>query len=248
MKRTRPGFTLVELLVVISIIALLIAVLLPSLQGAREASRTTICLSNLRQIGIGFGAWHVDHERMPIKKGPTTDAAYDPAYDMRVADAFRDGGYADYWANNFDAPERGQIACPIAPDIRFSGIRRVRYLWNIGLLYTGGATNTLANFQKTIEQFQNEAPSRRVIVWEGANTWSNGFGGEYGSSNPSVLGTGAANVYKTDPVGQAVIMRIHNNATPSLFGDGHAFTIPDLGDFQPYFFNELGPNGERYRF
>jgi len=49
----RAGFTLIEVLVVVSIIALLISILLPSLARARDQARAAVCLSNLRQMGIG---------------------------------------------------------------------------------------------------------------------------------------------------------------------------------------------------
>lgn len=91
-RRRSCGFTLVELLVVVAIIAVLIGLLLPAVQSARESARRTQCLNHLRQLGLAVLQFHSARGRLPTA-GDCSDGYHDPAQEYRPLYGFENAGW-----------------------------------------------------------------------------------------------------------------------------------------------------------
>ncbi|HPS56270.1 MAG TPA: DUF1559 domain-containing protein [Sedimentisphaerales bacterium] len=110
----RFGFTLVEVLVVISITSLLIALTLPALQRSRMQARTVVCSSNIRQLTLALLAYENDNQHFPfsfyrtISNPPPGGWAGDTSYDMM-------GWWWLNYINAFSRKDSNQKTCLFCP-------------------------------------------------------------------------------------------------------------------------------------
>ena len=99
-RQKSAGFTLVELLVVITIIGILIALLLPAVQAAREAARRMQCQNNLKQIGLALLNYEANNKTFPPGGLPSTNGTWGTSWWLRILSYAEGGNIGDRYDYN----------------------------------------------------------------------------------------------------------------------------------------------------
>jgi prepilin-type N-terminal cleavage/methylation domain-containing protein/prepilin-type processing-associated H-X9-DG protein len=246
MRRSRPtAFTLIELLVVIGIIAVLIAILLPSLRKARQSAATAACLSNLRQIGMAFHVYAIENKGWLPSPGPNRDFRVAPgalalswperlvlanAVKMNLPKGWSwlDTGGSRY--HPISQQIKGLFVCPAATGgaDEFGASRAGSRGYGMSSTDYGLAPEMKDGSGKYLAAFVKlqRLPKDRIVLFDGYHMLATGLQAEFAWNNRGQFRNWQNNLVANDP-GQQWIREYglyfrHSNAANYLYSDWHA--------------------------
>lgn len=190
----RPGFTLVELLVVLGIIGLVSAMLFPVLAQARKSARRTACQSNLRQIGLAIQQYVQDN---------------DGKYPLMAADS----GDSGYWWSDAIGPYLKNRQVLWCPSVQVEPPKTSGYIYNINRLETLMSHNPVLNVgrERGVHEARFINLANTIVVHDGAAPQERRWVEVPGCRSVDLFG---------NPVTGLQYATLHLDGSNFLFGDG----------------------------
>lgn len=221
------AFSLIELLVVVSIIAVLAAMLLPAVSAMKRLAQTTVCASNLRQVGLGLAAYLADNENLmpPARIDPPETAVYGLAAAYGAIYWHSEplvGGYTGHDGLNGLGKGKKVLHCPLG-----------RPSWNgynlsYGLnMYFTTNISTATGWKNSYNAARIRSKSATAIVVESEDPRFHPGYGNPPPANGNDVGTGTFSVGIGQPFCAYNWVRRHGTGCNVLFADGHLAYIPD---------------------
>lgn len=237
----RPAFTLIELLVVISIVALLISILLPALKAARDAARTSVCLSNQRQITLVMVEYTLDaQDYFPTYGGHVEPAGseysggttYWPirfwglGY-LKIFESYQDPAFVEA---NFPDTSGIHNGLPHTDTDLREGLRRSHYGYNyvnIGSSFRASGSYSTSTPEAFIPARVHDIKNttRTILL---ADAWENR------DFLVSGIMSGSCNMWDIYRVNGPIVDARHQNNTTVSFTDGHTELVRTEDRFDPY--------------
>lgn len=221
MRNKRSGFTLVELLVVIAIIGMLVALLLPAVNSARQAARNTQCINHMRQIGLAFLQFADTHGG----DFPNVYGHEDQNGDSVATDEtwiFKLSPYME----NVDSAR----ICPDDPyrDDRLIN-RKTSYVMNgylaITVNFQMGSTNirNIHGAKRNLNKIK--ATSKTISMFEAANNENDRYPDHVHSYDWFRNGAEGEEIFES-MASEVAVTRHHNSTANYLYLDAHVDSIP----------------------